>query len=183
MNKSTSGTIPSVFSRRNLLRGLILSVALGATAFAIAQQATTQQPVVQQSVAHLAIKQAAQALPVVDVYKSPQCGCCKSWASHLEKAGFKVVLHDVEDVPAARHQLGMPDKFGSCHTARIGQYLIEGHVPAADIKRLLKEHPEAKGLAVPGMVQGSPGMEGDTTEPFDTLLVSGDGTATVFNHH
>ena len=161
---------PSIFSKRNLLRGLMLSVALGATAFAVAQQSAA--PVA-----------SAQALPVVDVYKSPQCGCCKSWANHLEAAGFKVVLHDVNDVPAARHKLGMPDRFGSCHTARVGQYLIEGHVPASDIKRLLKEHPQAKGLAVPGMVQGSPGMEGGKSEPFDTLLISADGTATVFNHH
>ena len=177
MKKSAVGSTPSVFTKRNILRGLILSVALGATAFAVAQQPAT--PVT----TTVAIKQAGQTLPVVDVYKSPQCGCCKSWASHLEKAGFKVVLHDVNDVPAARHKLGMPDKFGSCHTARVGQYLIEGHVPAADIKRLLAEHPDAKGLAVPGMVQGSPGMEGDTSQPYDTLLVSDDGTATVFNHH
>jgi len=177
MNKSTSGTIPSVFSKRNLLRGLIFSVALGATAFAVAQQPAT--PVA----TPVAIKQAGRTLPVVDVYKSPQCGCCKSWASHLQAAGFKVVLHDVDDVPAARHKMGMPDKFGSCHTARVGQYLIEGHVPAADIKRLLAEHPEAKGLAVPGMVQGSPGMEGGASQPYDTLLISGDGTASVFKHH
>jgi len=173
MKKSTVGSTPSAFTKRNLLRGLMLSVALGATAFAVAQQPATP----------VAIKQAGQMLPVVDVYKSPQCGCCKSWASHLQAAGFKVVLHDVNDVPAARHKMGMPDKFGSCHTARVGQYLIEGHVPAADIKRLLAEHPKAKGLAVPGMVQGSPGMEGDTSQPFDTLLISSDGTASVFKHH
>lgn len=174
MKKSTAGTAPSVFSKLNVLRDLMLSVVLGATVFAVAQQAAAVPP---------AVIAFGQTLPVVDIYKSPQCGCCKSWASHLEAAGFKVVLHDVNDVPAARHKLGMPDKFGSCHTARVRQYLIEGHVPAADIKRLLNEHPEAKGLAVPGMVQGSPGMEGDTIESFDTLLVSDDGTATVFNHH
>lgn len=155
---------PSVYSKRNLLYGLMLGIVLGVPAPAIA-------------------KQPAVELPVVDVYKSPQCGCCKSWARHLEKSGFKVVLHDVNDVPAARKKYGMPNKFGSCHTARVGQYLIEGHVPAADIKRLLKDQPEAKGLSVPGMVQGSPGMEGDKSEPFDTLLITADGTATIFNHH
>jgi hypothetical protein len=174
MQTSKATAIKSHFSKRNLLRGLMLSVALGASVVVVAQQAVAVPP---------AVKASGQVLPVVEVYKSPQCGCCKSWASHLEAAGFKVVLHDVDDVSAARHKLGMPDKFGSCHTARVGQYLIEGHVPAADIKRLLNEHPDAKGLAVPGMVQGSPGMEGDTTEIFDTLLVSDDGTAKVFNHH
>jgi hypothetical protein len=170
MQTSKAVAKPSIFSHRNLLRGLMLSIALGTTAFAVAQQPAA--PVA-----------SARALPVVDVYKSPQCGCCKSWASHLEKAGFKVVLHDVSDVPTAREKLGMPQKFGSCHTAKVGAYLLEGHVPASDIKRLLKEHPQAKGLAVPGMVQGSPGMEGDKVESFDTLLISADGTASVFNHH
>lgn len=124
-----------------------------------------------------------QALPVVEVYKSAQCGCCKAWADHLKKGGFTVVLHDVGDVPAVRKKLGMPNQFGSCHTARVGQYLVEGHVPATDIKQLLKEHPKSIGLAVPSMPPGSPGMEGDLRVPYDTLLVSTDGTATVFAHH
>lgn len=125
----------------------------------------------------------AQPLPVVDVYKSPQCGCCKAWAEHLQKNGFTVVLHDVGDVPAARKKLGMPNQFGSCHTAKIGRYLVEGHVPAADIKRLLKEHPSAIGLAVPAMPPGSPGMESDRSVPYDTLLIMADGDAKVFAHH
>lgn len=124
-----------------------------------------------------------QALPVVEVYKSAQCGCCKAWADHLKKSGFAVVLHDVDDVTAMRKKLGMPNQFGSCHTARVGQYLVEGHVPATDIKQLLKEHPKSIGLAVPSMPPGSPGMEGDRRVPYDTLLVSTDGTATVFAHH
>ncbi|MDD4927693.1 MAG: DUF411 domain-containing protein [Gallionella sp.] len=168
MQTSKAVAKPSIFSKRNLLRGLMLSIALGTTAFAVAQQPA--MPL-------------ASVLPVVDVYKSPQCGCCKLWAKHLEQAGFKVVLHDVSDVPATRKKLGMPEKFGSCHTATVGQYLVEGHVPASDIKRLLAEHPKATGLAVPGMVQGSPGMEGGKNESYDTLLVVADGTATVFNHH
>ena len=102
-----------------------------------------------------------QALPVIEVYKSPQCGCCKLWAEHLEKNGFTVILHDVNDVPTEREKLGMPGQYGSCHTAKAGQYLIEGHVPAADIKRLLSERPRAIGLAVPSMPPGSPGMESD----------------------
>ena len=122
-------------------------------------------------------------LPVVDVYKSAQCGCCEAWADHLKKDGFTVVLHDVDDVPAARKKLGMPNQFSSCHTAKVGQYLVEGHVPAADIKQLLKEHSKSIGLAVPSMPPGSPGMEGDRRVPYDTLLVSTDGISTVFTHH
>jgi len=127
----------------------------------------------------------AQSLPVVDVYKSPDCGCCKAWAEHLQKNGFTIILHDVDDVPGARKKLGMPNRYGSCHTARVGQYLVEGHVPAADIKRLLKEHPAAIGLAVPAMPLGSPGMEMEDgrSVPYDTLLVTQDGNAKVFAHH
>ncbi len=126
---------------------------------------------------------AQQALPVVEVYKSAQCGCCKTWAEHLQKGGFKVILHDVDDVPAARRKLGMPEQYGSCHTAKAGQYLIEGHVPAADIKRLLKERPRAIGLAVPSMPPGSPGMESDHPVPYETLLIDKDGNAGVFARH
>lgn len=125
----------------------------------------------------------AQPLPVVEIYKSAECGCCKAWAEHLQKNGFTVILHDVDDVPAIRKKLGMPNQFGSCHTAKAGQYLVEGHVPAADIKRLLKEHPKAIGLAVPSMPPGSPGMEGERSIPYDTLLVATDGDAKVFAHH
>lgn len=124
-----------------------------------------------------------QALPVVEVYKSPDCGCCKTWAEHLQKNGFTVILHDVGDVPATRKKLGMPNRFGACHTAKIGQYLVEGHVPAADIKKLLKKHPKAIGLAVPSMPPGSPGMESERSVPYDTLLVAPNGNANVFAHH
>lgn len=126
---------------------------------------------------------AAQANPRVEVFKSPYCGCCEKWVEHLRKSGFDVVSKDVDDVPAARKSLGMPDRYASCHTARIGQYSIEGHVPAEDIRRMLKEKPRAIGLAAPGMPQGSPGMETATPQPYETLLVQADGTATVFAKH
>ncbi len=135
------------------------------------------------SVSLLATGCAATAQPVVDVYKSPFCGCCKAWATHLEKNGFTVVLHDVNDVPATRAKLGMPERYGSCHVARVDQYLIEGHVPAADITRLLHQPVPVIGLAVPAMPPGSPGMEGDGSVPYDTLLVAKDGSATPFAHH
>lgn len=125
----------------------------------------------------------AQSATQVEVFKSPYCGCCEKWIEHMQKNGFKVNSHNVNDVPAARKSLGMPDRVGSCHTAKVGGYLIEGHVPAADIQRLLKEKPRAVGLAAPGMPQGSPGMETATHVPYETLLVQADGSTTVFAKH
>ncbi|MBS1158683.1 MAG: hypothetical protein H6R15_1102 [Proteobacteria bacterium] len=125
----------------------------------------------------------AQSLTEVEVFKSPYCGCCEKWVEHLQKNRFTVNAHNVNDVPAARKRLGMPERVASCHTARVGGYLIEGHVPAADIQRLLKEKPKAVGLAAPGMPQGSPGMETATPVPYQTLLVQADGSTTVFAKH
>lgn len=101
----------------------------------------------------------------------------------MKRNGFTVKVHDVNDVPAARKRLGMPDRIGSCHTAKLGAYVIEGHVPAADIQRLLKEKPKAIGLAAPGMPQGSPGMETGTVAPYQTLLVLADGRPRIFAQH
>ena len=125
----------------------------------------------------------AQSATQIEVFKSPYCGCCEKWVEHMEKSGFKVSAHNVNDVPAARKNLGMPDRFGSCHTAKIGGYVVEGHVPAADIQRLLKEKPKAIGLAAPGMPQGSPGMETTTPVPYETLLIQADGSARLFAKH
>jgi hypothetical protein len=158
-----------------LLHSVALCAALGAVPPGMAQ------PVQQRS--EPVSSGSGQALPVVEVYKSAECGCCKIWAEHLQKSGFKVMLNDVDDVPAARKKLGMPNKYGACHSAKVGKYLVEGHVPAADIKRLLKESPNALGLAVPSMPPGSPGMESDNPVPYDTLLVGKDGSAKVFARH
>lgn len=125
----------------------------------------------------------AQIAPKVEVFKSASCGCCGAWVEHLRQNGFQVIAHDVGDVPAERKKLGMPDRLGSCHSAKVGGYVIEGHVPAADIRRLLKEKPKALGLAVPSMPPGSPGMEGPRAIPYDTLLVARDGTTRVFASH
>ena len=125
----------------------------------------------------------AQASTQVDVFKSPHCGCCGKWIEHLQQNGFQVSTHEVNDVPAARKQLGMPDRLVSCHTAGVGGYVIEGHVPAADIQRLLKETPKALGLAVPAMPPGSPGMETAKPVPYETLLVQTDGDTRVFAKH
>ena len=119
----------------------------------------------------------------VEVWKDPNCGCCHLWVEHLQAHGFKVNVRDVGNT-AARQRLGMPEKLGSCHTATVGGYVIEGHVPAADIRRLLKERPVALGLSVPGMPIGSPGMDGPEykgrKDAFDVLLVQKDGTAKSF---
>jgi hypothetical protein len=124
--------------------------------------------------------------PLVEVWKSPTCGCCKEWISHLEANGFRVRIHD-EGNTNARAALRMPMQYGSCHTAKVGGYAIEGHVPAREIKRLLKERPGAIGLAVPGMPVGSPGMDGpdygDRKDPYDVLLVQAEGKASIYQSY
>lgn len=156
---TTQSSAPNT-SRRALLLGLM---ALGPAGLASA--ATPQRFAIQ-------------------VWKDPNCGCCKDWISHLEKSGFVATVSD-QGNNAARARLGMPQKFASCHTATVQGYVIEGHVPAADILRLLKERPQALGLAVPGMPIGSPGMDGPAyggqREPYQVLLVRKDGSSRAFN--
>ena len=122
----------------------------------------------------------------VQVWKDPNCGCCHLWVEHLQANGFKVEVRDVGNT-AARKRLGMPEQLGSCHTATVGGYVIEGHVPAADIHRLLKERPVALGLSVPGMPIGSPGMDGPEykgrKDAYDVLLVQKNGSHKSFQHH
>ncbi len=128
----------------------------------------------------------AQGKPLVEVWKDPNCGCCLDWVKHLEANGFAVRVNDTGN-SAARKRLGIPDKLGSCHTGLVGGYAIEGHVPAREIQRLLKEKPQALGLAVPGMPIGSPGMDGEVygnrQDPYDVLLVAKDGSARVFQSY
>jgi hypothetical protein len=126
---------------------------------------------------------AAAPLPVVEVYKSPTCGCCGKWVDHLKANGFRVVTHDTDDVMMHKYRLGVPPGLGSCHTAEVGGYVVEGHVPAVEIKRLLKEHPSAKGLVVPAMPMGSPGMEGDHKDSYDVLLINRDGSTHTYAHY
>lgn len=120
---------------------------------------------------------------LVEVWKSPDCGCCAEWVKHLQANGFAVKVNDTGN-NAVRARLGMPAKLGSCHTAQVGGYAVEGHVPASDIKRLLTEKPVALGLAVPGMPIGSPGMEmGNQRDPYDVLLVGRDGSTRIYQSH
>jgi hypothetical protein len=121
------------------------------------------------------------ASPKVHVYKNPSCGCCSAWAEHLKSAGFAVEVTETDDTSAVRKRLGMPERLASCHTGVVDGYVVEGHVPAAEIKRLLAAKPQAVGLAVPGMPVGSPGMEyGDRKDPYKVFLVDRKGRKTVF---
>lgn len=126
---------------------------------------------------------AAPARPSVEVWKDPNCGCCKDWVAHLVANGFQVMVHDTGN-NAMRSQLGIAPKYGSCHTALVAGYALEGHVPARDIKRLLQDKPEGIGLAVPGMPVGSPGMDGpeygNRKDAYSVLLLKKDGSSTVY---
>src|SRR5215468_10794059 len=107
---------------------------------------------------------------VITVHKDPTCGCCSGWVQHLQNAGFVTKVFDTNDIDAVKKQLGVPDDLAACHTAEVAGYVIEGHVPAAALKLLLAEKPNATGLAVPGMPIGSPGMEGGRPEKYDVVL-------------
>jgi hypothetical protein len=125
----------------------------------------------------------AQATPAVAVFKSATCGCCVKWVEHLRANGFAPTATNVEDMNAVKTQHHVPQPVQSCHTALVGGYVIEGHVPASDIKRLLKERPAVSGLAVAGMPAGSPGMEGAAPQKYDVLSFDKDGKTRVFATH
>lgn len=124
-------------------------------------------------------------LPLMHVHKSASCGCCGVWIEHMQQAGFTVEVTNVDDVSPVKERVGVPYGKGSCHTAEVGGYFIEGHVPAGDVIRLLTEKPEAKGLVLPGMPLGSPGMEmpDGRKDPFTVELVTHDGNTQPYAHH
>lgn len=167
---TTHTTHPSALrSRRTLLTAAIAGVALASV------PARAKSPV---------------KIPV-EVWKDPSCGCCGDWITHMEDNGFSVTVHDTGNT-AARNKLGLPQRLGSCHTALVGNYVVEGHVPAADVKKLLAQKPKALGIAVPGMPVGSPGMDGPAyggrKDPYDVLLVtrnlmSNDVSTSVFTSY
>jgi hypothetical protein len=133
------------------------------------------------SLAGLHLLQAAA--PAVAVYKTRTCGCCAKWVEHLKANGFAPTVTDVPSTAEYRSKYRVPDQLQSCHTAVVGGYTVEGHVPAADIHRLLKQKPKATGLAVPGMPMGSPGMEGARVDAYSVLLFNSDGRTTVFQKY
>ncbi|WP_147652665.1 DUF411 domain-containing protein [Vulcaniibacterium gelatinicum] len=187
----TSSTIP---------RALLACVSLAAlTACArepapVAQDATAARTPAVQSAAtsrpavpatQVAAAPASPALPLVVVHKSPTCGCCGLWVEHMRQAGFPVEVREMDDLGLVKQRLGIPYGKGSCHTAEVAGYFVEGHVPAGDVKRLLAQRPKAKGLVLPGMPLGSPGMEvpDGTVQPYTVELVDPSGNTTAFAHH
>lgn len=153
---------------------------------ALSRRLCLQRLLVLPLAAALAPAQAAPAKPLVEVWKDPTCGCCEDWVLHLKKSGFAVRVNDSGN-DAARKRLGIPAALGSCHTATVGGYTLEGHVPAKDVQRLLREKLQAVGLAVPGMPVGSPGMDGaiyqGRKDPFDVLLVLPGGGTRVYQSY
>lgn len=135
-----------------------------------------------------AIPAAACAKPakaaVLNIYKSPYCGCCGAWVEHIKLSGIRAGVRELEDVSPIAKKAGVPDELRSCHTAIIEGYFVEGHVPAVDIRKLLRDRPNARGIAVPGMPIGSPGMEqGGRKDDFNTLIVDRSGAVRVFARH
>jgi hypothetical protein len=129
---------------------------------------------------------AADTPSSIEVWKSATCKCCGAWVKHLDANGFAVTVNEVDTsaLAALKRQVGVGDQLASCHTAKIDGYVVEGHVPSSDIKRLIAERPDATGLTVPGMPVGSPGMEqGAEFEPYDVLLIKKDGATEVFAKH
>jgi hypothetical protein len=154
---------------------LMMGLTIGLVGSAIAQSNTASPMPAQQQ---------KSVLPTMVVHKSPSCGCCTAWIKHMEQAGFRVEVVNEEKLDPIKRALGVPERLGSCHSAKVDRYFIEGHVPAEDVKRLLAERPNALGLAVPRMPIGSPGMEqGNRREPYDVLLVYRSGKASVFAQH
>ena len=130
-----------------------------------------------------ATRPALSQAPEMVVYKRPECGCCGDWIEHVKAVGFRVTVRNRSDLIAIKDRYGITPALMSCHTAVVGGYAVEGHVPADLIQRLLRERPKAAGLAVPGMPLGSPGMEADRTQPYDVLLFTADGRTRVYRHY
>ena len=160
-------------------------VAQAATPSAAAPKATASVPKKPAAGRSKAMSPVARALPPVLVHRSPTCGCCMAWVEHMQKAGFTVEVRNSDDLDPVKERLGVPDKQRSCHTAEVGGYFVEGHVPADDVKRLLAQKPAARGIAVPGMPTGSPGMEmpGRPAMPYVVELVGKDGKVSPYARH
>ena len=126
----------------------------------------------------------AQTAPQVEMFKSPYCGCCGKWIEHMKQNNFNVKDNIVDDMESIKAKYGVPKELASCHTAIVDGYVIEGHVPAADVMKLLKTKPKVTGLSVPGMVTGSPGMEmGGRVDPYDVMSFDKEKHFQIFNHY
>jgi hypothetical protein len=171
----TRGAAPAVLA-------LALAACGGAGEAAQRQDLRAAEPARTAEATQLAQADLPADAPLMVVYKSPTCGCCAKWIDHVKANGFRVEIHDVNDnVAAKKAEWRVPGELHSCHTAKVGDYVLEGHVPAAEIKRLLAEKPAVAGLAVPGMPRGSPGMEGPyPAEKYDVVAFTHDGQTSVF---
>lgn len=164
---------------------LLVSACQAAPGNTAAGAASAPPAVADAVAAAAAAAAAAQELPLVTVHKSPECGCCGVWVEHVRAAGIPVRVNDTEDMLAIKQRMGIPDEMLSCHTAEVEGYVVEGHVPVADIQRLLSERPTARGLVLPGMPIGSPGMESPDgyRQSFTVGLLEQDGKVSGFSQH
>jgi hypothetical protein len=156
-------TVDKFVSRRRFLAGLVVGATLPATASTLLA--------------------AVPALPTLIVYKDPGCGCCANWVTHMQQNGFATQVHDERDMDAVKARAGVPDALRSCHTALLGDLVIEGHVPAGDVQRAVHGSTKVHGLALPGMVTGSPGMEGGAPEHYVVVAFDAAGKTTPFATH
>tara|TARA_Y100000385_G_C12949113_1_gene574674 strand:+ start:282 stop:806 length:525 start_codon:yes stop_codon:yes gene_type:complete len=146
-----------------------------------AQQSQTTAETSMESIS--SVMQAPEGAILVTMYKNEGCMCCTRWAEHMNKEGFFVTEKVTRELGAIKSEQGISNELASCHTAMIDGYIVEGHVPPADVQRLLKERPDAIGLSVPGMPEGSPGMEGPNPDPYDVLLINSDGSTSVYSSY
>lgn len=154
-----------MFSRREWIRTAVLGAVMTVSAQRVTALAAAQAPGPQD----------------LTVYKDAGCGCCKLWVEHMKSAGFSVTAHDVSDINAVKRDMGVPASLASCHTGMVGGYLVEGHVPADVVQKMLAAKPAIMGLAVPGMPIGSPGMEfGGRKDPYDIIAFEKSGKTTVY---
>lgn len=159
---------------------LVLAACGSPDAESAAQAAVTAAAAPASTVAPAAMVMAGGDLPSIVVYKTASCGCCNGWVEHLEAAGFTVDARNVTDLMSVKRDAGVPVSNSSCHTALVDGYVVEGHVPADMVKRMLAERPQVAGIAVPGMPVGSPGMEGRGAKPYQVLTFDRDGNNKVF---
>lgn len=172
----------NVRSRRAGRAAVLLLLALGAC-----NRAGNAEPAPAAGEGAAPASQAGQAAATAEgtrmvVYKTPTCGCCRNWVDQMQAAGFAIEAHDIPDVAPVKHEHGLPGHLASCHTAIVDGYVVEGHVPADVIRRMLRERPQVAGIAVPGMPAGSPGMEvpGGRKDPYDIIAFSKDGKVSVY---
>ncbi|MGB3518850.1 MAG: DUF411 domain-containing protein [Elainellaceae cyanobacterium] len=175
--------------KRRWFTSRLLGISLGAaglvaTACSSTPASTTQTSSAPTTQTSPTPAQQRLAEPALIVFRSPTCSCCGQWIEHMEAAGFRVEDHVTDDMTAIKQQHGVPDHLSSCHTALVNGYVIEGHVPASDVQRLLREQPDVVGIAVPGMPIGSPGMEmGDEVEPYAVIAFTQTGETLTFAEH